>query len=521
MVSQESLTQLIFDRKRFIETFMTLENKERERVPFILNHIQDRELAEQSEFRRDIYVKPAQVGSTTLWAAIFLHDTMTRKGTTSVIVAHEEFITQRLLNKVQSLYDNLPPAVRVPMHRSSSYEKTFPDVNGIFYIGSARSYVFGRGEPIHNFLGSEVAFWPDATKIMVPTGQRVPLHGTIVLESTPNGEDGNGKYFRDTYVQGKDGRGIYHSHFYRWWDHEEYQLEEGNMYALPMDRGPLFGLVDEELVLMETHGVTEPQIRWRRRKIKEFEQMQETGETRLMFGQEFPEDDVRCFIAVGDAAYDGLTVEKMARACYLPKDSYQGALVWRTPEEGHNQYVVSVDPGMGKDSKTVLQVWEFGDDEGIEWGTHCATDAGYYTAEVTAGKARSLADYYHGALIAVETNPPGVPVAYLLQNYRNLYMRQDIISGKRTRMIGWLTTPRTKPYMIQEFTRILPRITTYDINLVSQMRNMRFVGDRVMPVGPDDYHDAAAIAIVCRPSVRKGGSGLVGVAGGWDEKWGI
>ncbi len=517
-VSELDVTQLIMDRKRFIESFMIIEDKHRNSVPFKLGYIQDQELALQSPWRRDLYVKPAQVGSTTLWAAVFLHDVMTHKGTTAVIVAHEEFITQRLLNKVQALYDNLPPQMRVPMHRSSAYEKTFPDVNGTFYIGSARSYVFGRGEPIHDFLGSEVAFWPDAPKIMIPTLQRVPDDGTVVLESTPNGEDGNGKYFHDTFKAGQEGRGIFTSHIFYWWDHEEYSYEEGSPWCLPEDRGRLYNLTDEELELMEAHSLNEASIRWRRRKVKEFEQQHETGETRLLFGQEFPEDSVRCFIAVGDAAYDAMQVEKLARGCHIPDHSFEGALVWYPPEDGHD-YVVSVDPGLGKDSKTVLTVWEFYlDEDDNEIAKHCATHAGYFQAEATSAKALRLCEYYHGPLLVIETNPPGLPVAHIVQNYRRLYYRQDILSGRRQRTIGWLTTPRTKPHMISEVHRMLPRMITHDINLIAQMRNMRYVGDRVVAIGPDDYHDSMALAMACRQSRRIGASGFVGSAG-WDDKW--
>jgi hypothetical protein len=521
LVSDDSVTELIYNRKRFIESFMTLEDKDRNVVPFKLNRIQDLELAEQSDWKRDIYVKPAQVGSTTLWAAVFLHDTMTRKGTTSVIVAHEEFITQRLLSKVQALYDNLPENLRVPMHRSSAYEKTFPDINGTFYIGSARSYVFGRGEPIHNFLGSEVAFWPDAPKILVPTMQRVPLHGTMVLESTPNGEEGPGQFFFQTFKAGMSGRGRFKAHFYPWWFQDEYSLPEGSLYCLDEDRWGLSNLTDEEGDLIRLHDLTDDQIRWRRLKVREFEQMLETGETRMLFGQEFPEDPDRCFIAAGDAAYDSLQVEVLVRKCYTPDKSYKGSLIWYEPEEGHD-YTISVDPGLGKESKTVIQVWEFGEDDGKEYFKHCATQAGYFTGEVTATKILDLADYYKKGnfypLVSVETNPPGLNVAHVLQNYPRLYYRTDIVSGRRSKVIGWLTTPRTKPHMVSEMQRVLGRITTHDINLVSQFRNMRYVGERVMSMGPDDYHDAAAIAIVCRPAKRTT-SGFAGVAGWDNDKW--
>jgi hypothetical protein len=525
MTTEQTLEQLVLDRKWFIENCMKIEGKDRETVDFKLQHIQQLELAEQSEWRRDLYVKPAQVGSTTLWAAVFLHDTMTHKSTTSVIVAHEEFITQRLLAKVQSLYDNLPESLRMPMHRSSAYEKTFPDINSTFYIGSSRAYVFGRGEPIHNFLGSEVAFWPDATRILNPTQDRVPMiGGTMILESTPNGEEGTGKYFHDSYVAAKTSQNIWKPHFYPWWYHEDYQIPEGSPYALPEDRDSPLNLTEEEFDLCQANDLNDDHIRWRRRKIREKAHELETGDSNLLFNQEFPENDVTCWIAIGDAAYDSATVEKLARQCYIPDKSYEGFMIWYDYEEGHD-YVCSVDPGMGKESKTVIHIWEFGEDreEGqanpTEWAKHCATASGTWGSEIASAKIKSICDHYHLPLLAIETNPPGVPIAYMLQGYRRLYYRTDIVSGRRSRVIGWLTTPRTKPFMTSEMHRMLYHTITHDINLVGQFRNMRIIGDRVMSVGPDDHHDAAAIAMACRSSVvRSQDTGFAGVAG-WSEEW--
>jgi hypothetical protein len=519
MVDAQSIEQMVLDHKWFIENCMTVESKDREQVPFKLNRIQSFQLAEQSDWHRDIYVKPAQVGSTTLWAAVFLHDTMTRRGSTSVIVAHEEFITQRLLNKVQALYDNLPPNLRMPMHRSSAYEKTFPDVGSTIYIGTSRAYTFGRGEPIHNFLGSEVAFWPDAKRILDPTQDRVPMAGgTMILESTPNGEEGMGKYFHDTYIGAKENKNIWKPHFYPWWYCEEYQLPEGSIYALPEDRLSPLILDEEEFDLCQHNNLNDDHIRWRRRKMKEKAHQIELGDSRILFHQEFPEDDVRCWIAVGDAAYDSLQVERLAQNCYIPDQSFDGWLQWYPYEEGR-QYVLSIDPGMGKDSKTVLHVWEFSlDEDGQEHAKHCATCSGYFAPEATAAKARAGADKYHIPLLVIETNPPGLPVAYMLQSYRNLYYRTDIVSGRRSKVIGWLTTPRTKPHMISEVMRMLPYLTSHDINFIGQLRNMRLVGDRIMPVGPDDHHDAGALAMACRPRWVTEDSGFAGTAG-WDEKW--
>lgn len=532
MNSTETLESILMDRVQRIETFMNVADKSSRIVPFRLNTIQELELTTQSEMKRDLFLKPAQVGSTTLWVADFLMDTMLNENRTSVILAHEEFISQRLLLKAQSLYSNLirgdesgGPIMYWPeLGRNSANEMFFPELHSTLYIGSARSYVFGRGEPIHNLLCSEVAFYQNATRTIGPAQDRVPMDGgCIVLESTPNGEEGEGAFFCQTYKAGREGNSIYQPHFFRWFDHKEYYIPEGSPLALPQDRG-ILDMTEEEADLCARFSLDEGHIRWRRRKMLEKRQAYETGEDRLLFQQEFPEDDINCFLVAGDQAYDSNLVEQLAKKCFIPKgekSSYDGAMVWFPPEEGHS-YDVTIDPSLGTgkagNSKTVVQVWEFWNDEDSkEHARHCATSSGYFTAEIAAGKALSLADYYNKARIIIETNPPGIPIAVILQNYPYLYIREDVISGKRTTSIGWLTTPRTKPYMISEMVRMLPRLETYDYNLVSQFRNMRYIGNNVVAVGPDDHHDAAAIAMACRRSRRQSTSGFVGTTRGWKD----
>jgi hypothetical protein len=77
--------------------------------------------------------------------------------------------------------------------------------------------------------------------------------------------------------------------------------------------------------------------------------------------------------------------------------------------------------------------------------------------------------------------------------------------------------------MITELGRYLSKITTHDIRLVSQLRNIRWMvdnrgRDRAVSIGSDDYHDSACLAIVCRSSMPTT-RGIVGTYG-WSEDWG-
>ena len=88
-----------------------------------------------------------------------------------------------------------------------------------------------------------------------------------------------------------------------------------------------------------------------------------------------------------------------------------------------------------------------------------------------------------------------------MRDYGNVYFREDVVSGRRSRVEGWLTTPTTKKFMHSEMSKALPNLITHDLNIISQLKNMRWNGDKLVSVGLDDFHDSAAIAICCRTSI--------------------
>jgi len=521
MSVQDAMQLLLSDRRQFMETLYEIESKDREVVPLKLNPIQSDMYGTRTG--RDIYVKPSQVGATTFFVADYLADVMTIPGTTAVIISYDEFISGRLLRKAYTIYNHL--AQRVPtiptLGHGSTYEMTFPAINSSFYIASAGKFSMPRGEPIHKLLLDEFAFWPTDSpeKVFASAIQRVPLsEGTnIDILSTPNGEAND---FYELYVAAKEGKefgkSVYKHHFYRWFDLPEYQLAPDSPFALPGDTAPeLTSITPDESKLMVNWGVNFNQIRWRRYKIAEMESLRRNSDTRLLFGQEYPEDDISCFISAGDQVYDSEQVNQLAKDCYPAPYHKLYTDIWYDMEP-EATYLLSIDPGLGKISESVATVWKFLESEFI----HCATLSGLYAGFEMAQKCMQLAEYYNGAIITTEN---ALDIVSHLSNYHNLYYYTNPVDGKQdTRVIGWQTNTKTKPYMINELARHLSKIKTHDIRLVSQLRNIRWVqgkrGERAVSVGMDDYHDSAAIAIACRqaaPVFR----GVIGTAG-WSDSWG-
>jgi hypothetical protein len=536
---QEAMQLLLSDRVLLIETLVKIENKDRQLVPFALNPIQRDMISSSSS--RDIYVKPAQVGASSLFICDYLLDCITVPGTVSIIISYDEFITGRLLRKAQGFYNilnNTIPGLPTLQHKST-YEKVFEfkrngRIEGYssFYIASARSFDYGRGEAIHDLLADEYAFWPpgEAEKFVASALQRVPLlpNTKVRVCSTPNGEDNE---FHEMYMAAKEGKevgkSVYTSHFYPWWMHPEYSMPADSLFVLPGDDN-ITSLSTEEsnlLKVWQQYELTDEEIydklRWRRYKQAEMSSVRRSGESRFLFGQEYPEDDVSCFLAAGDMVYDANLITDMAKKCYPAPVHNLFADVWYPPEPSVS-YLVAIDPGEGKQSESVATVWKFlWEADELKEAIHCATMPGFYAQDEMAEKSIVLAKWYNGAMIA---NEDALGFTSHVAKYGNLYYRHDPITGRVGKLIGWQTNTSTKPFMITELGRYLSKITTHDIRLVSQLRNIRWMvdakgRDRAVSIGADDYHDSAGVAIVCRtsmPVVR----GAVGTYG-WPSNWGV
>ena len=557
--SDGALKILFSDRVLTLSTLLDIDDKSRQRVPMVPNPIQENIIRTSS--LRDIFVKPAQVGFTSIIVGDFFLDNITINGTISVIISYDEFSAQRQILKAKRFHQSLQRKIHsIPKldHKSAtelSWEDKDTDFYSTMYIFSSRSYTIGRGEVIHNLLLDEYAFWPIGTHelIMASAVQRVPLSaGTkIRVGSTANGEDNP---FCEMYRSAKEGRmvgdSVYKAHFYPWFVHPEYKMYVTDIFCLPGDdRDPLDKIDSEETsllgLLINTYSLSEleamAKLRWRRYKRAEISSLRRSGDTIFIFGQEFPEDDETCFITAGDQAYNSDIVTTKIHAC-MPApiqknitaiDKVTGASlsatldIWHDKEEDKG-YVVSIDPGKGKTSESVGHVWNFidsyrdkDDNEIPPVMQHCATLAGFYDEWEMAELMKEVAHYYNGGVICPEDN---LDIVSHLRDYPDLYWREDVRTGKSIRAIGWQTNLSTKPYMITEVSRHLDDIDCQDIRFWSQCKNIRrnaTVKSGIIVVGRDDHHDAGAIAIVCR-SAMPIARGYVGSAteGGWGDDWG-
>jgi hypothetical protein len=543
---------LFSNRRLTIESLLEIENKNRETVPMTLNPIQV-DMTDYS-LSRDIYIKPGQIGATSVIVGDFYLDNVTINGTVSVIISYDEFSAQRQIIKAKRYHRSLEkkiPSIPKLDHKSAT-ELTWENKDTRFYstmyIFSARSYMLGRGEAIHNLLLDEYAFWPVGTHdlIFASAVQRVPLlpNTKIRVVSTANGEDNP---FCDMYRTAKEGaavgKSVYKPHFYPWVIHPEYIMYADDPFCMAGDgKDPLPNLQSDELQLLRLltevyefdDYTAHAKLRWKRYKKAEMASLRRTGDTLFIFEQEFPEDDESCFVVAGDQAYNTDIVAEKVRNC-MPamihknivnlKNGVSATLdIWHNREDNRS-YIVPIDPGKGKTSESVGHVWTFEDGYRDKDGNehppvmlHCATLAGMYDEWEMAEYMKDVGHYYNGAVLCPEDN---LDIVSHLRDYPDLYVREDLRDGKMIRAYGWQTNTSTKPYMITELNRHLDDIDCQDIRFWSQCKNIRrnrMVKTGIMSIGADDHHDCGAIAVVCR-NAQAVQRGYVGSAG-WPDDWG-
>ena len=467
-------------RDELIASLLKIRSKSGELVPFALNRA-------QSEYsrnctRKNIVLKARQLGVTSYIAARFFVHTITRPGTVTVQVAHNQESAEEIFRIVHRFWENLPGGMRqdaLVTSRANIRQIIFPRVDSEYRVASAADENAGRGFTIHNLHCSEVARWP-RTGLEALTSLRaaVPPHGEIVLESTPNGA--GGVFYEEWQCAPETG---YTRHFFPWWFEEKYSLpaETADFVARP--------ITPEEQALRDRWKLSDGQIAYRRFLY---------ATLRGLAVQEYAEDPISCFRASGECVFDLETINQRLEAIADPLEiSDNGRLtIWYPPQVPH-QYIVGVDPAGGGTEG------DYACAEVIDslTGMQCAELCGHLTPRDFAGKVAQLARLYHEALVAVERNNHGHAVLANLQigeQYANIYRE-----GSKD---GWLTSAVSRPAMIENLAAILVEAPElfHSARLLAEFRTFVRQPDgssRASTGAHDDCVMAMAIAFAVRKAL--------------------
>jgi hypothetical protein len=330
-------------------------------------------------------------------------------------------------------------------------------------------FTAGRETAGRSFSGrvchlSEFAFFPDAEPLInsiIPTIPDAP-GSFLFMETTGNGCDGFAFREWNRYKKlFKESNGLSHMVplFFAWHDNDEYMTLFGHEKQ-KVDFGR--SIDSEELALKKRFNLSLEQLLWRRNKIFEL------GGNIDAFMQEYPSDDTEAFIVLGTPIFDRSRIKialslidkaeftgEISHEGFLSDNIYGRLIIWEQPQSGH-EYVVSVDPSRGINDEAVICVI---DKESLK---QVAEWCGVIDAIALAPFVRAIGTYYKNtsvpALVAIEISGGcGESTQYnLMEDYWNLYKRVSFDKFKQTEStkLGWDTTPRTKPLLIDFSTYI-------------------------------------------------------------------
>lgn len=471
-----------------IEGLLKIRDKRKQLVKFKLNRAQ--QLYMQKRTRRNLILKARQEGISKVIDADQLIDCV-RKPTNAVVVSHEKEATKRLFAAVRAFIDTMQvkPAVSI----DSKSEIQFPKRPSNYFVGTAGQKAAGRGDTIERAHLSEAAFYPDLKRILDGVAEAAE-YGQIDIETTPNGRE----EFYDMWQKAKKGYSSYTPIFIPWFINREYNVDnltEKEKAGLSVSVREMIAMPDAEFIatlsqeekrfaakVAEEYQIvlTAGELKWRRYKI---------WDRGAMFFQEYPEDDVSCFLQSGRSVFSHVVTDQTKR---IPLDSLEK---WGTEEDrkalinrvlyagidgaegtlggdSHVFAVVDVRPLEGK----AYVIYELHSNEPID---------------VFAEKVKKVCQALPRLQLAVEKN--GVGTAHV-QQLRRLAVR----------FTEWDTNGSTRPVMLtdlEEAYRKEELIETY-LDAENEARDM-FYSSTNRPEHPSGKHDDRVFARAIAWQMRK------------------
>lgn len=487
-----SLEKLLAPRN-YLPNFLKVRTKDAELVPFSPKPAQDKLLRHvelckaNKEPIRVIILKARQMGFSTMVEGLIFNDEVTNPLKNGLIIAHEDSASQNLYTMFKTYYENLPPELTPMTKYSNSQEMLFenpttdvdekrrnPGLMSRIKVASARNVNTARSNTYHNIHASEVAFWQDAKTLMTGLLQCVPdsPNSMVFIESTANGVGG---WFYDFWKAAERGENGYAPMFFAWFEEPTYtrpfrdseEREEfiKNVNYTYRDKEGNEVHTEERELINEFH-VTYEQLNWRRYTIHN----KCNGDIE-QFHQEYPSTPDEAFIASGRPRFTVGVLKQYRRVCKQGERGYlewvskvpfrvrfvpdpKGYLeVWKHPESD-KFYCIGADVAEGLIDGD-YSVGIVGDDS---FDIHCSW-YGHIDPDLFGEELVKLAVYYNEAYIGCEANNHGLTTIKAIQNleYWNLFFTKtyDKITETVTQKVGWYTTQRTKPLMIDKLAEFI------------------------------------------------------------------
>src|SRR3990167_312680 len=417
--SNTTLFKNLKDARWRLNNLYTIVDKKSNRIKFKENYVQ--KLLNDSDSKRKLILKARQHGVTTGEVLKQNDKVMFTRNFTACILAHEDDGIAKIFNTPRNAYKGMPDNLKPRLDRGggSKYEMFFPEINSRIYCD-----LESRGDTINWLHVSEAAFM-DQSRLNA-TLQAVPLDGIVTIETTPNGLE---NFF---YEMWSDNENNYQKFFFPWFFNPEYSLENG-LYKPSKDEKELV----KKVYINFSIELSESQLNYRRFKQEEL---------KSSFIQEYPEDDITCFIHSGRTVVDQALFTTLIEKTKPAIETIEEILIFKKRDVKKN-YVLGADvsQGIGADYSTCTVIC-------VEDAEEVCFYRGHLSPFLFAKKLKLICDIFTTQsrlpLLAVELNNHGHAVLLELREnikYSNLYYRDNKYDEP-----GWLTTSITRPIMLDQ-----------------------------------------------------------------------
>ena len=321
-------------------------------IPLRFNEAQVRLYATYKWFRehrlpvRIVICKARRAGLSTGVESIIYDDTTTNPLTYSLIVANERNPAQNIIEMTRRFWQHTPEVIRMGDHEI----KVRPDIPSIYknnppkdrlefeeplgskiLIATARSIDAYLGYGFRNIHATEASRYKNAQELfraLYPTLSSGE-HSALFIESTPNGQTGEGYWFfrqcMDAHSRRQTEYGDMKLVFIPW---HEMVMSFSVPFASDAKRDSFKRSLDKtEQELLQRFSVSMEQLQWRRMILRgpTFNSDEE------MFLQEYPEDLATAFLVSGVSVFRRKDIRRMLAETRPP--IWEGDIYWGDSDE--------------------------------------------------------------------------------------------------------------------------------------------------------------------------------------------
>lgn len=377
----------------FIDNYCWIEDQTKQMwLPFVLWPAQWGALQQMVENDQTIVVKARRLGLTWLCIAHDLWQMIFRPGSACLFFSRTDKEAVDLLDRLRRMHQHLPHFLQASIGMDNAHELEFAKL-GSRARAFASTEHSGRSYEASTILVDEADFIPVLDKLLVSLKPCIEGGGRMRLVSSTDKEEPASK-FKTLARSASAGRNAYHLIFLPW-------------TARP--------------------GRT-----------------QQWYNEQVVSGDYDSDDMLHEFPASLNEALAPRSASKRFRPEWLDicsdvrpgREPEPGLTVWEEPDPERG-YVISVDPSEGNphSNPSPAIVWDAG-----EWA-QVAVLYGAFEPEILAGRVKSLAERYNGAVVAPERNNHGHSFILAM---RNLGGEELLYISPHDEKFGWLSTPRWK-----------------------------------------------------------------------------